>query len=81
MLTTESTISRLESLPSEPSGHRSASRRQLAYILCHVYGVDPAEFGLSPDDLPPGIDLKPLDLAATTDRYMPISYPPLQLAA
>lgn len=55
MLTTKSTISRLEQQTEAPNGHRAAGRRQLAYILCVAYGVDPADFGLTPDDLPPGI--------------------------
>ena len=60
MLTTDSTISRLESLNEVPSGPRNQSRRQLAYILCMAYMVDPAEFELTADDLPPGL--------AVTDR-------------
>jgi hypothetical protein len=55
MLTSEATISRLEDVPAVPAGPRSKSRRQLAYVLCLCYEVDPAEFGLTPDDLPSGI--------------------------
>lgn len=61
MPTTASTISRLEKLQVEPVGARSGSRRALAFALCHVYGVDPAEFGVSVDDIPVGWDLVPLD--------------------
>lgn len=55
MLTTDSTISRLEGSDDLPSGPRNRSRRQLAYILCMAYMVDPADFGLTPEDLPPGL--------------------------
>ena len=27
----------------------------MAYLLCLTYELDPAQFGLDPDDLPPGI--------------------------
>lgn len=57
MLTSGGSISRLEDLDEMPSGGRSASRRQLAYILCLCCQVDPAEFGLSSDDLPPGLTI------------------------
>lgn len=55
MLTTDVTISRLEALPVVPAGPRQGSRRQLAYVLCRSYRVDPEEFGLSENDLPPGM--------------------------
>jgi hypothetical protein len=58
MLTTASTISRLESVDEEPTGNRQRSRRNLAYVLCMAYNVDPAEFGLGPSDLPPGVAIK-----------------------
>lgn len=59
VLVTDSTISRLEAMEVQPSGPRAGGRRQLAYILSVAYGVDPAEFGLSPDDLPPGLSIPP----------------------
>jgi hypothetical protein len=55
MLTSKATISRLEAQNELPIGHRSASRRQLAYVLCLAYRVDPADFGLGSSDLPPGL--------------------------
>ena len=56
VMTTASTISRLERLPTEPTGPRQRSRRQLAYVLCaYVYNVDPADFGLSSEDVPPNL--------------------------
>lgn len=57
MLTTASTVSRLEGLDSEPVGNRQGSRRQLAYVLCRAYGVNPAEFGLTANDMPPGVTI------------------------
>jgi len=59
ILTTKSAISRLEQLDDVPTGPRSASKRARAIVLCKVYEVDPAEFGLSDDDLPPGIHIPP----------------------
>lgn len=50
-LTDASTISRLESMTEPPTGARSKSQRQRAYILCLAYEVDPASLGLGPDDL------------------------------
>lgn len=52
VLTSSATISRLEDRADMPTGGRSRSQRQRAYILCLAYGVDPAELGLGPDDLP-----------------------------
>ena len=57
MLTTASSISRLEQLQVVPTGPRSASRRQRAYMLCLCYEVDPADFDLDPEDLPPGWEI------------------------
>jgi hypothetical protein len=59
MLTSDATISRIESLAEVPAGHRSGSRRQLAYLLCLAYRVDPSDFGLGPDDIPPNIEVRP----------------------
>lgn len=59
MLTSTAAISRLESRHDMPTGSRSQSQRQRAYILCVAYGVDPAELGLSPEDLPPNMEIEP----------------------
>lgn len=59
MLITTSSISRLEKIPVVPTGPRQASRRQRAYMLCLCYGVDPADFDLGPNDIPPGLRLPP----------------------
>lgn len=68
MLTSDATISRLEGLDQAPSGPRSGSRRQLAFVLCLAYQVDPAEFGLTIDDLPPGLQAAVLaDAPAVVD--------------
>jgi hypothetical protein len=58
-LTSAGTISRLESMTDVPSGPRQQRNRQVAYVLCRAYRVDPAEFGLSDDDNPPGVTLAP----------------------
>lgn len=74
MATTDATISRLESLSSEPIGPRQQSRRQLAYVLCLLYGVDPAEFGLRQADVPEAVrNVIPIgrDLAVTASRCNP----------
>lgn len=47
-------ISRLESLESAPTG---AKERHRALLLVLLYGYDPADFDLGPDDVPPLIDL------------------------
>ena len=49
------TISRLEQHDSVPYGPRLSRARMTAYLLCLIYGLDPASFDLSSDDLPPGI--------------------------
>ena len=54
MPASEAGISRLEACEVVPSGPRSKRVRQLAYVLCKVYNVDPAEFGLDGDDPPTG---------------------------
>ncbi len=54
--TSESTILRLEKRGAAPRNWgKDADTRELATLLCLVYCVDPIEFDLSPDDLPPGI--------------------------
>ena len=57
MLTTATAISRLERSSEVPVGPRARGRRQLAYVLCLCYLVDPADFDLGPGDLPPGITI------------------------
>ena len=59
MLTTKSTIARLERHPVVPVGPRTRAQRQLAYVLCLCYEIDPAEFDLGPGDLPPGLRIPP----------------------
>lgn len=49
MFTSHSRLHQLEKLAEPPS---SPSRRALAYLAMLVYGFDPAELGLSADDLP-----------------------------
>jgi transcriptional regulator with XRE-family HTH domain len=44
-----STISRLEHSPSVPPQRRT---REKAILLCHIYGIDPAELDLDVDELP-----------------------------
>lgn len=68
MRTTKQTVHRLEALDEEPTGQRQRSRRQLAYVLCaHVYHVDPAEFGLGDDDVPPA--LRATEVAVTSTKW------------
>ena len=60
VITSKATISRLEHSPEAPTVFgKDRTRRQLAYILCLAYGVDPAEFDLSPRDVPPGVMILP----------------------
>lgn len=60
MLTSKATIHRLEKSDYAPTVFgKDKQRRQLAYVLCVAYGVDPAEFGLSSGDMPPGVELAP----------------------
>lgn len=51
------TLNRLESLEVEPTNRRD---RRRAFLVVVLYGWDPADFGLSPCDRPPAIDLKAL---------------------
>ena len=52
-------MSRLESMVDVPMGPRQYRNRQVAYVLCHAYRVDPAEFGLDDGDRPPGVTITP----------------------
>lgn len=57
VICSDSTISRIENLDELPMGPRATRRRQLAYVLCLAYRVDPADLGLTNDDNPPGLAL------------------------
>ena len=59
LLTSAGTVSRLEAMVDVPSGPRQQRNRHLAYVLCHAFRVDPAEFGLDDDDRPPGVTIEP----------------------
>jgi hypothetical protein len=48
-LCSTATISRMENLPGLPT---TRSARATAYIACVIYGVDPSELDLDPDDVP-----------------------------
>lgn len=50
MITSESTISRLEGLDVPPP---SRKRRMTAWSLSVLYGFDPGDLGLTVDDAPP----------------------------
>lgn len=78
VICSDSTISRIESLDTIPDGPRSTRRRQLAYVLCLAYRVDPGELGLTDGDNPPGLLLPgdDEDWPAVTMRY-----PSLELVA
>lgn len=52
VLTSPSTLSRLESLEVVPVVRTQRAR---AYLACLIYGVDPGELALDEGDLPPGI--------------------------
>lgn len=54
---THVTIQRLEKLPEAPT---ESGRRFVAFLTVLFYGFDPEDFGLSADDVPPGIDRKAL---------------------
>lgn len=51
-LTSTGSISRMEDSTGVP---RDPRRRALACIAAIVYGLDPAQFGVSSDDLPSGV--------------------------
>ena len=51
------TINRLEALEEVPT---KATQRHQACILVVLYGYDPDDFGLGPDDVPPLVDLRTL---------------------
>lgn len=57
ILTTGSTIGRLEARPDVPTGPQQRSVRRRAFCLLRLYGFDPAEFDLDPDDGPAGLRL------------------------
>jgi hypothetical protein len=69
MMTSDAAVSRLESLDDVPHGPRSRRNRQLACVLCHAYRVDPAEFGLSDDDLPPSVAVSARSGTSSTIWY------------
>lgn len=46
-------LMRLESLETEPA---DGKRRMLATLTVVAYGFEPSDFGLTVDELPPGID-------------------------
>lgn len=50
-LTSTGSLSRMESSEGEPTDRR---RRELACVAAIVYGLDPGQFGVGSDDLPPG---------------------------
>jgi hypothetical protein len=45
---------------------RTAQARYKAVLLCVLYGVDPTDFDLGPDDVPPAVDLRALRKLART---------------
>jgi len=51
------TLNRLEALDTVP---QRAQDRGRAFLVVILYGYDPAEFGLTPDDRPPATDLRAL---------------------
>lgn len=66
-LTSEATISRMENSDDVP---RDPRRRALACVAALVYGLDPTQFGVGSDDLPPGTVL---DLNATRAQVMSLT--------
>jgi hypothetical protein len=62
------TLNRLEARSTAPIRRQDRGRALLVLIL---YGVDPADFGLEPDDLPPATDLRALrDLRSARTGWM-----------
>lgn len=59
------TISRLEKRDAVPADRR---RRNLAYILCLVYGVSPTDLDVGPDDAPSAMVIDLRDLRREADR-------------
>jgi len=51
------TLNRLEALETEPVRRQDRSR---AFLVLILYGINPADFGLGPDDRPPAMDLRAL---------------------
>ena len=61
------TLHRLERLADPPENRR---QRAVAYLALLVYGFDPAQFGLSADDLPKGLPGPALaDLAGVSTTW------------
>lgn len=53
--TTHATVNRIEQLTDAPDRWTAGNRRALSYVLTRVYGVYPADWGLSRDDVPPSV--------------------------
>lgn len=68
------TIHNLEQRESAPTSDRDRYR---AYLLLVMYRFDPLEFGLSPDDVPPYIDLR--ELFYIGEHGIPTTEDPLYL--
>lgn len=68
MITSYGSINRLERTTEAPTGRL---RRQLAFVLCRAYRVDPAEFGLGEDDIPPGVAIpdRSAEVAVTSTKW------------
>lgn len=77
VICSDSTISRLETLHEMPEGPRGSRRRQLAYVLCLAYRIDPIDLGLDSNDTPPGLALPGDD----EEWPVTIGYPTLTLVA
>lgn len=52
MFTSHTRLNRLEKMDKPPA---DPQRRALAYLAMLVYGFDPSQLGLSPEDLPKGL--------------------------
>lgn len=61
-LISRATLDRLEKHPTVPRRRQDRAR---AVIVLVFYGVDPCEFGLGPDDVPPATDLRALTVLRT----------------
>lgn len=65
---TKSTLSRMESFTEAPTFAKDRARALMVLVL---YGVDPASFGLGPDDKPAAIDLRAVrDLAGPSSGWV-----------
>jgi hypothetical protein len=72
-------LARLEDRPSVPV--RPADRARAILVLL-LYGVDPADFDLGPDDVPPATDLRALTkLRISRSGWMRVTAGRLVLAA